>query len=116
MFLKVKNMVDETSYLKEIVAISGTLITGMATWAWTHTHKRIDDLSDHIEEHMITKDTFNAHTEDNQQRFMQLTAESNTSRAITAKIFDQMRDMEKTTHSNHADILTAISQISRSEK
>lgn len=82
----------------------GAALSALGTWAWGHTHKRIDA----IDERTITRDDFNAHVRNDEKVQGAIKGELEVQRGHIGKIYDQMRDMEDKGHSRHVELLNAI--------
>ena len=82
----------------------GAALSALGTWAWGHTHKRIDK----VESALISKDEFDAHIKADEKIQSTIAAELTTQRGHIGKIYDQMRDMEDKGHSRHVELLNAI--------
>lgn len=93
----------------KIVAAGIAGVAGLITWVFKNTHARID----RIEEHMVTKEEFERHAKLDESVQATIQQELTTSRNHVAKIFDQMRDMEKNSHEHHVALLNAINQRNR---
>jgi predicted transcriptional regulator len=103
--------------LAKIAAGLATALAAIGTWAWHHTHKRIDmaadkeafdKLSERVENNTITRAEFNEHAKSDERQLNAINGEMSTQRDHIGKIFDQMRDMESTGHERHIELLNAI--------
>lgn len=108
---------NDPGILSKLLAGVGAALAALGTWAWGHTHKRIDTkanaselraLAERVEEHTIHRDVFIEHAKSDDQRLEDIGKEIGSLRNNQAKIFDQIRDMEKTAAARHEDLLKAI--------
>ena len=99
--------VTEGDVFQKIAAGVGAALAALGTWAWSHTHSRIDRL----ETRTITKEDFQMHAESDERIMGKIEEEQSTQREHIGKIFDQMRDMEAKSHEQHVELLNAIHGI-----
>ena len=95
---------EDPGILAQITAGFGVALSALGTWAWKHTHKRIDG----VEEKTVLRDQFQMHSDQDERLFLQLKQELSEHRADIGQIFNQMRDMEKNSHERHIALLNAI--------
>ena len=93
----------------------GTALAALGTWAWGHTHKRIEDAEkrvmerlEKIENKAISRDDFDAHAHNDEKVQGSIKEELEVQRGHIGKIYDQMRDMEQKGHERHVELLNAI--------
>lgn len=108
---------EDAGLLAKITAGIGAALAAISTWAWTHTHKRIDEkadkdafekLSERIDSHTISRDMFEEHVKSDERRLEDLNDEITTQRGNISKLFDKMSDMDHRSHAHHVELLNAI--------
>ena len=112
---------DDAGILGKLLAGAGAALAALGTWAWRHTHSRIDrvdtakadkdafdKLAAKVENHTISKDAFEQHVKSDERQLSDLNIQIGTQRSHIAKIFDQMRDMENAAHARHVELLNAV--------
>lgn len=102
---------------KSAAAGIGAVLLGAWAWVWSRLHRTLDGKVDKeafnklektVADHSITKEEFKAHAKSDERLFEQLIEEGKLHRETAAKIFDQMRDMEKTSNNQFSSLLGAI--------
>lgn len=103
--------------IEKVLAALGAAIVGLGTWAWTHTHKRIDvnaeRLNDMSESH-ITREEFERHEQYEREQFESLRKEQHIQRGHIGKVFDKLESVQHDMHAQHTTLLTAIHELIKS--
>ncbi len=91
-------------------------LTAIATWAWAHTHKRIDEKAD--KEMLVALTTemrdklsaaeFEGYVKATERRFDEIGSELTTQRGHITKIFDKLEDMNRRAEDRAMRLLEAI--------
>ena len=108
----------DTGYLHSLVAGLGAALAAVGTWAWSHTHKRIDTVTDGS----VSQKSFDAHQKDEHEHRERMDESIAGARATQAKLFDKIQELsdktevrftvnEKTAVDRHIELLNAIHQI-----
>ena len=113
---------EEPITWKAIVSVLGLAISGIAAWAWGHTHKRIDgkadakafeELKKTVSDHSITKEEFKQHVHSDERMFESLLEEQRTQRGHIGKIFDKLSESEEKAHNRYDRLMDAINNRDR---
>jgi hypothetical protein len=108
---------EDPTLMGKIFGGVGAALAAISTWAWTHTHKRIDEKADkeafdklaaHVDAHSISRDLFEQHVANDERQLAAITDEIDKQRGHTEKIFDLVRGIETQAHSRHVELLNAI--------
>lgn len=110
---------EDIGFMAKMVVAAGGLLTLFGTWFGLHKYTlgKIDKKADRdafnalaqrVEDHTISKEVFEEHTKSDKQQLVAINSEIGIQRAHVASIFNQMRDMEKTGHERHIELLKAI--------
>jgi len=104
-------------FLATLLAGMGAAVLALATWAWYHTHNRIDgkadkeafdSLSKQVVDHSISRDVFNEHVRSDEQQLGALTDEMKTQREHIGKIFDKIDEVKDLSVSRHLELVNLI--------
>ncbi len=95
---------SDLGFWEKTISAGAIAITGLVAYVFKGTNLRIDRL----ENLMVTKAEFERHSELDESVQAAIQKELEISRNHVVKIFDQMRDMEKSSHENHIVLINAI--------
>lgn len=101
----------EATLLEKILTAVGAGFLAIGTWAWNHTHKRIDHTEDKVSdmsEQFIAREEFARHEAYEREQFAALRAEQDIQRAHVAKIFDKLEQVRNDMHAQERTLVSAI--------
>ena len=124
---------DAQGWMAKALAAMGVALTALATWAWNHTHKRIDgkaemktldDLARRVEDHTISRGEFDQHAKSDEQQLAAIGAEIGVQRNNIGKLFDKIDEavdrtevrfvtIEKQSFERHVELLNAIHALKK---
>ena len=89
-------MQSDPGWMTAAISALGASFTGLSTWAWLHTHKRIDTVESKVSGY-VTNEAFMQHTRTRDERLDRIDAALNKQEDITGKLFERLDEvMEKT--------------------
>lgn len=109
---------EDQGYLHTLVGGMGAALAALGTWAWNHTHKRIDTVT----EDSTMKETFDQHVKADETALHGLNEEIKTQRGHIAKLFDKIDEesdktsvrfsaSDKQQFERHIELLKAIQDL-----
>jgi len=107
---------EEPGWLKEAFVALSAAVSFLATWAWKHTHKRIDE--------KVSHEVFIQHQKSDEQQLEKISAEIAIQRQHTTKLFEKLEDLsdqtsvkftvlERLSTDRHIELLNAINNQRR---
>lgn len=116
------NGTEDPGLWAKIAAGFGAALAALGTWAWAHTHTRIDrkadaqtfmDLKNRVETHMVGKAVFEEHLRSDERQLEAINNEMSNQRGNIGKLFDKVEEVRKDMHEGQERLLTAINNIDR---
>jgi hypothetical protein len=125
--------VDEPNLLSKALAVAMAALAAAWGWMLHATHQKIDgkadkeafvNLTQRVEDHMITKAQFDEHVKSDDRQLSELNAEMGRRRDNEEKLFDAVQDLgdktevrfaqvESTASDRHIEMMKAIHAIGR---
>lgn len=105
---------NDPSWIAQTIGAMGAAVTALATWAWTHTHKRIND--------RVEKASFKEYAKARGERLDKIDETLSRHEEITEKLFDKIEELndqtsvkfsisEKENRIRHEALLSTQTQI-----
>ena len=83
---------SDPSWLTNAVAGLGAAVTALATWAWKHTHKRIDDVNNKTDT-FLTNESFLQHIKTRDDRLSHIDHALEKHEAVVGKLFEKLDEV-----------------------
>jgi hypothetical protein len=82
---------NDPSWMSQAIGALGVAVTALSTWAWKHTHKRIDTVEAKVDKY-VTMQAFMQHTQTRDERLDRIDAALLKHDGTAAKMFDRLDD------------------------
>ena len=82
---------NDPSWMSQAIGALGIAVTALSTWAWKHTHKRIDTVESKVDRY-ITNEAFLQHTKTRDERLDRIDAVLLHHDGTAAKMFSKLDD------------------------
>lgn len=82
---------NDPGWMSQAIGALGVAVTALSTWAWKHTHKRIDTVEAKADSY-VTMQAFLQHTQTRDERLDKIDAALLKHDGTAAKMFDRLDD------------------------